>query len=482
MKNYIGVMAFSILLIVGVKPILASSTKTETAAIHSYIEQIRPEFERHLKEIVDIPSVSMDPTNHADIQRMAMTAVKLLQSIGAKAEVVETRGNPVVYGEIFVNQKYPTVLLYNHLDVQPADASEWNTPPFSMIKDNNVYRGRGTTDDKGPALTAMYAIQYAATKKLPLNFKIVWELEEEIGSPSFKDFLNQHQNKLKTDSILISDTIWDSRQRPTIPYGLRGLQGLAIRLKTGTKDIHSGLAGGLARNPIGELSQLIFACYDAKTGYVNMPGFYDDVHKINKAELDNVVMGFSIEEFKKKYELNSVRTSDANDAAQRIWVQPTFEVHGINGGYNGPGIKTIIPYQAEAKISMRLVPNQDPEKIFALVVKFVKERCPDCEVIREGSLRPYLGKTTGPYAKAARQAITDAFGKHPVFVRGGGSIGAVVSMQDVLKAPIMFLGLSLPEHGYHSINENYDWQQTAGGIRMFVNYFNLISSIQKQPD
>lgn len=450
-----------------------------SAELSKYVEATRSTFEASLKEMVDIPSVSMDPAHKADIKRTADRAVQLLQSIGAYAEAIPTVGNPVVYGELVSGPQYPTVAIYNHLDVQPADMEDWKTPPFTMSIDNGVYRGRGTTDDKGPALTAMYAAQYASQHKLPLNIKFIWELEEEIGSPSFEGFLKKNREKLKCDSVVISDTIWVSRERPAIPYGLRGLQGLVVRLKTGAKDVHSGLTGGLARNPIGELAQVISECYDARTGEVHIPGFYEGVRKPSDKELDGFVnSGFTTENFMKAHELSAVRTSDARDGSQRIWAHPTFEVHGIVGGYTGPGVKTIVPHQAEAKITMRLVPDQDPEAVLKLVSNFIKQRCPDCEIIREGTLKPYIGDNSGPYADAARAAMLEAFGKEPAFTREGGSIGAVVSMHDILQAPIMFLGLSLPEHGYHAINENYDWQQASGGMRMFVNYFRLLSQMK----
>jgi acetylornithine deacetylase/succinyl-diaminopimelate desuccinylase-like protein len=452
----------------------------DAADINKYVETSRTSFESDLKRLVDIPSVSMDPAHRGDIDKLAHAAVELLKSYGATAELVRTKGNPVVIGEFTSSPQAPTVTVYNHLDVQPADAAEWNSAPFEMTIDNGVYRGRGSTDDKGPALTVLYAAKYAHEHKLPINIKFIWELEEEIGSPSFEQFLKENPAKLKTDSVVISDTIWVSRERPAIPYGLRGLQGLLIKLRTGKKDVHSGLTGGLARNPIGELSQLISECYDAKTGRVNIPGFYDGVRKPNADELNNFVKsGFTVENFKKAHELLTVRTQDSREGSERIWALPTFEVHGIVGGYSGPGVKTIVPHEAEAKISMRLVPDQDPVKVLQVVTAFIKERCPDCEVIPEGTLRPFVGDVNNPYNAAAKQAMTSAFGREPAFTREGGSIGAVVSMHDNLHVPIVFLGLSLPEHGYHAINENFDWQQASGGMKMFTKYFELLSEMKK---
>ena len=448
--------------------------------VAQYATASRESYERDLKKLVDIPGVSMDPERKPDIIRTAEAAAQLLKDVGAKVEIIQTKGYPVVFAEMIADPSYPTVTIYNHMDVQPADPSEWKTPPFEMKIEDGTYRGRGTTDDKGPALAVLYAAKYAQEQKIPINIKFIWELEEEIGSPSFEQFLKENKAKLGTDSIVVSDTIWVSRDKPAIPYGLRGLQGVLVRLKTGVKDVHSGTTGGLARNPIGELAQLISECYDARTGQVHIPGFYDDARKPSESEADNfVASGFDVKAFMKAHELLSLRTMDAKEGSQRIWALPTFEVHGITGGYNGPGVKTIVPHEAEAKISMRLVPNQDPEKILQAFTKFVTEKCPDAVVHAEGSLRPYLGEFTGPFNNAASEAMKAGFGKEAAFTREGGSIGAVVSMHDILNKPIVFLGLSLPEHGYHAINENFDWQQAGGGIKMFVQYFSALSKIKQ---
>jgi acetylornithine deacetylase/succinyl-diaminopimelate desuccinylase-like protein len=451
-------------------------SKTE---LTQYVSDSRKGYEADLKTLVDLAGVSMDPERKPEIVRTADSAAALIKRMGGQAEIIQTKGNPVVIGGFVTDKSAPTVLVYNHLDVQPADADEWKSAPFSMSVDGDTYRGRGSTDDKGPALAVLYAAAYAYKNKIALNVKFVWELEEEIGSPNFEEFLKQNKEKLACDSVVISDTIWVSRERPAIPYGLRGLQGVLLKLKTGNKDVHSGLTGGLARNPIGELCQLIDQCYDAKTGKVNIPGFYDGAREPSDEEASQFVKsGFSIDGFKKAHELISLRTDDAKDGSLRIWAKPTFEVHGIAGGYQGPGVKTIVPHQAEAKISMRLVPDQDPERVFQAFSKFIKENAPDVTIEKEGSLKPFLGEFKGPFADAAIGAMKDAFGVEPAFTREGGSIGAVVSMKEVLGKPIVFLGLSLPEHGYHAINENFDWQQAAGGIKMFVAYFERLSKIK----
>jgi acetylornithine deacetylase/succinyl-diaminopimelate desuccinylase-like protein len=449
--------------------------------IGEYISGVREEFETKLAALVEAPSVSSDPERLGDIRKCGELAAEFLRGVGAEAELVETPGNPVVFGSLVTDKNNPTVTIYNHLDVQPADPAEWHKSPFVFNREGDRYEGRGTTDDKGPALTALMAVKYAVDNGIPLNYKFIWELEEEIGSPNFETFTRQNLPRLKTDSVLVSDTIWISRKQPAIPYGLRGLQAYLFKLETHAKDVHSGLVGGVARNPLGELAKVITQCYDARTGKVKIPGFYDDVIPPTKAELASFVnSGFTTKGFQKAHELKSIRpnlTREA-DVLKAFMAMPTFEVHGITGGYGGPGVKTVVPYRAEAKISTRLVPNQRPAKIAKLIRDFVKTINPDVKVEAIQALEPYIGEFSGPYADAAREAMKFAFGREPAFTREGGSIGAVVTMQKLLKTPITFLGLSLPEHGYHAKNENYDWGQASGGMKMFVRYFEEISGLR----
>ncbi len=440
----------------------------------------RSEFEKILKEWVEIPSISAEPDRRADIERLAETAVKTIQAFGGEAEKISTPGNPVVVGRFETGVNRPNVTIYNHLDVQPANEPQWKREPFVFHQENGRYFGRGTTDDKGPALSALFGARIAVQRKTPVNIQLIWELEEEIGSPNFEHFMKANAARLRTDSVVVSDTIWTRRGRPAVAYGLRGLAPFRIVLETGTKDVHSGTTGGVARNPIGELCQLIAECYDARTGNVKIPGFYKDVMKVSRDDMKNfLASGFTAKEFQRAHELKRIRTKSLEEAVRRLWAHPTFEVHGMVGGYTGPGVKTAIAPRAEAKVSMRLVPNQDPSKIFRLVKNFIKKRNPDVQVIPESFLKPFLGPKTGPYADAASEAMCAAFGKSPAWVREGGSIGAVVTMQKYLKAPVVFLGLSLPEHGYHAPNENFDWEQASGGMEMFAKYFEVLGRAAK---
>jgi acetylornithine deacetylase/succinyl-diaminopimelate desuccinylase-like protein len=448
---------------------------------------LRREFEEKLAALVEIPSVSMDPARRADVEEVAHTGCGLLRELGARSECIKTAGLPLVLGSLVQDPKYPTVTIYNHLDVQPAEADEWRTPPFKLVRNGDRWHGRGTTDDKGPALAALFGARLALQDGVRLNFQFLWETEEEMGSPSFEAALrklakgDKQRAPLRTDSIVVSDTQWPQAGRPAIPYGLRGLLGFCVRLRTGDKDVHSGTTGGAARNPLGELCALINDCYDARTGRVKIPGFYHGVRRLSAVERRRLAnAGFARRRFELAHGLSSVRFPDDVRLYAATTTAPTFEVHGLTGGYSGAGIKTIVPHQAEAKLSCRLVPDQTPERVFRLIERFVRQHCRDAEVVHEASLRPYLVDPSGPHLEAAQQAMFEAFGKRPVLTREGGSIGAVVTMDRVLRAPVVLLGLSLPEHGYHAIDENFDWGQAGQGMEMFCRYFHKLADLSRR--
>ncbi len=454
--------------------------RKRSGSLESYIRSVRPRFEEMLGQLVEMPSVSSDPTRGKDIARTAALAVQYLKSLGAQAQIVRTKGYPVVSGGWQVGKQYPTLTIYNHLDVQPAQEPEWKHDPFAFHKQGDCYRGRGATDDKGPALTALLAAKYSMDQGVPLNLRLLWELEEEIGSPNFQDALNQHRAVPRPDSVLVSDTIWVSRQRPAISTGLRGLVAVRLTLRTGTTDIHSGLTGGGARNPLAELCEAVHACVDARTGRVKIPGFYEDVVPPTASEMKEFLSsGFEVARFKKAYGFRSIRTENRADLIKRIWTLPTFEVHGLAGGHMGPGVKTVVPPFGELRISMRLVPNQRPSVILSRLKAHLKKHNPDIRVEDNGQLEPFRGVTQGPYAQALSQAVRTGFGKSPSLVREGGSIGAVALMERAWKVPILFFGLSLPEHGYHAPNEHFDWRQASGGIRTFVEYFSRVAALKK---
>jgi acetylornithine deacetylase/succinyl-diaminopimelate desuccinylase-like protein len=402
----------------------------------------------------------------------------LLTASGLKASLVPTSGLPVVVASHIADPDYRTLTLYNHLDVQPAAVREWETNPFDLQVQGDRFIGRGATDDKGPALTALTAIRYAVEQELHLNFRVIWELEEEIGSPHFDEFIATRAADMPTDSVLVSDTIWIAEGKPAIPVGLRGLVTFEVTLETGAKDTHSGLAGGAARNPLGELAAAISTLYDAATGEVKVKGFYDGVASPTDTDLQGFLdSGFTAKQFMADHELTSLRTTDTRDVLARIMARPTFELHGLTGGYTGPGVKTTIPHTATAKLSCRLVPGQDPQRVFGLMRDALLKVAPDATVTLDAAAEPFLADATGPYAAAAVTAVKEAFGVEPAFVREGGTIGAVLSLSRRLAAPVMMLGLSLPTHGYHAPNEYFDWGQAMGGIKMFVKYFEEVAKL-----
>ncbi len=448
--------------------------------LRSFVKESRPRFEDLLGQMVEVPSISMDPSRSGDMRRMADLARQYLVGMNAEVQVVETGGFPIVSGGWITGPECPTVTIYNHLDVQPAQEPEWRQAPFAFKKENGIYRGRGATDDKGPALTAMFGARYAIEQGLPINVRFLWELEEEVGSPNFAAGLRNRSAIPRPDSVVVSDTIWIAKGRPAVPYGLRGLLGARLILRTGEKDAHSGVTGGAARNPLAELMEVANACVDARTGKVKISGFYDEVVEPTTNEINNFLKsGFEVRRFREAYGFRSIRVQDPAEVMRRIWASPTFEIHGLSGGYHGQGIKTVVPGHAELKISMRLVPSQVPERVFALLKKHVARVNPDVKVEKDGTLHPFKGSFAGSYVDCVKRALKSGFGRDPAFVREGGSIGAVVTMQKTWKVPILFIGLSLPEHGYHAPNEYYDWGQAAGGMKTFAHYFSELAKMGK---
>jgi acetylornithine deacetylase/succinyl-diaminopimelate desuccinylase-like protein len=444
----------------------------------SYIKSIRERFEQQLKELVEIPTVSADPQHVRDIHHAAEIAKIFLENAGATTEIIPTSGNPVVIGRFDVKDAKKTVMIYNHLDVQPADEPEWKQDPFKFRKQNDKYFGRGSTDDKGPALTALFAAQYAVTSRIPINIRFVWELEEEIGSPNFDKLLREHKSKLKCDSVVVIDSVWISANQPCVYYALRGNITGSMFLATADHAVHSGIAGGVAVNPLFELCRTAAQCYDHRSGKVLVPGFYDGIVEPGALEYANFrKSGFDLKKWSQSYALQKLQVKNRNEAIQRLWCRPTFEVHGIVGGYTGPGVKTAIPGKAELKFSCRLAPNQDPKLISERFRNHIKKINPAVKVQFHAAISPYLGSFSGDYSRAASNAFLYGFGKRPVFARVGGSDGAIISLHKHLKAHINLMGLSLPKHGYHAPNEYFEWKQVRKGIKTLVKYFEEVAKI-----
>ena len=446
--------------------------------IDELIEKERKVFLADYKKIVESPSISSHPEHKKDIEETARIAREFLKQAGAEVTVYATKGNPIVFGHFHYSDNAPTVAIYNHLDVQPATKGKdgWTREPFTFTEHEGRFYSRGTTDDKGPAMTAFWAAKIARALKLPINIEFIWELEEEIGSPHFMEFLEKAKTTIKADSILVSDTIWIDRGKPSVTMGLRGLLTIIMKLQTGAKDVHSGVGGGAARNPLAELIAVISQCFDAKTGNITIPGFEKTWTRISDEEREHFVQsGFTVENFKKALGLSHLRYEKLSDVVERIWAMPTFEVHGIAGGYQEAGVKTVVPPQGEAKVSFRLVPPQNPDEIFTLFKNYIHKLNPDIEVIKEAVLAPYAAPRDLPLRNKIKEALHFAFGISPAEVREGGSIGAVASMDKILQKPILFMGLSLPSDGYHGPDESFAWEQIQGGVKAFVKYFELLT-------
>lgn len=439
--------------------------------IANQIERSKDDLLNDYKTIVESPSISALQSHKPYIQETAEIAVKLIEKHGGQAQIIPTSGNPVVYGKIENDPQAQTIAIYNHLDVQPAEKGKdgWTRDPFDFTFDNGRFYSRGATDDKGPAMTALWAASIAKTLGCKTNVEFIWELEEEIGSPNFEDFLNK---KIVTaDNIVISDTIWASDTQPAMSMSLRGNVAAIVRLEVGTKDVHSGMAGGPARNPLSELSELIAKCVD-KQGNITIPGFEDTWTPISEQEKAGYAQsGFSIDYFKRAHGLTSLRSNNPLDIMEAVWAKPTFEVHGIVGGYQGEGVKTVVPPRAEAKISFRVVPGQDPDKVYDLFAAYAKQIIPDCTLEKERAAQPFSCNLETPLIPKIEDAIEFGFSKRPVKIREGGSIGAIVSMQNIIQKPIGFLGISLPEDNYHGPDESFAWQQMQGGVYAFTHLF-----------
>lgn len=451
--------------------------------LFAFAQKHRSEYEGLLRRFVETPTVSCDPAHAGDITKGVNLTVETLRRFGGKVDVYQvSKGNPVVHAAFGSDKSLPTVTVYNHIDVQPAskETEPWNTEPFVMTIKGDSYFGRGTTDDKGPALAALYGARAAIEAGVPVNIRFLWEFEEEIGSPNFEKIIKKAGRDLRTDSVVVSDTVWVSRNRPASSAGLRGLLGFLLTLETGETDTHSGEVGGAARNPIAELMRLVCDLYDPMTGKIKFKGFYDDVIPPSKSELNDWKnSGFSARGFKKAHHLKLMRTEDDPEVMRRIWGMPTMEIHGVVGGYQGPGVKSIVPPRAEVKASFRLVPVQDPAKIKKQLEAAVNALNRDVKIQFESAAPAFRTVLEGPLPPALKRAMKFAFKRDPVFVRDGGTIGAMTSIEQVLKCPVLFLGLSLPEHGYHAPNENFDWQQASGGMVAFAKYFEEIANLPR---
>lgn len=455
-----------------------------------YIEKNKQRFLDELIELLKIPSISADSKYKNDIIKTAEAVKEQLKKAGCDTvEICETPGYPIVYGEKIIDKNLPTVLVYGHYDVQPPDPLDlWNSPPFEpVIKKTELHPegaifARGSCDDKGQMYMHVKALEYMTeTDQLPCNVKFMIEGEEEVGSVSLGWFVERNKEKLKNDVILISDTGMISKETPSITTGLRGLSYVEVEVTGPNRDLHSGLYGGAVANPINILCKMIASLHD-ENNHITIPGFYDDVDELSKEEREKMAEApFNLKEYEKSIDIDSVYGEKGFSTNERNSIRPTLDVNGIWGGYTGEGAKTVIASQAFAKISMRLVPHQDWEKITELFKKHFESIAPKgvrVKVKPHHGGEAYVTPIDSLGYKAAEKAYEETFGKTPIPQRSGGSIPIVALFEKELKSKTILMGFGLDSDAIHSPNEHFGiWNYLKGieTIPQFYHYFTQMS-------
>ena len=442
-----------------------------------YIKENKDRFLEELFELIRIPSISSEAAHKKDMIRCAECWRKHLLKAGAdKAEVMPTDGNPIVYGEKIIDPKKPTVLVYGHYDVMPVDPIElWNTKPFEpVVKDGKIW-ARGADDDKGQSFMHAKAFEtMVKTNTLPCNVKFMLEGEEEIGSGSLAKWIVKYKNLVKADIILVSDTSMIASDVPSITTGLRGLAYWEIEVTGPQADLHSGLFGGAVANPLNTLCEMITSCLD-ENNHIAIPGFYDDVVNCSRKERQLLNMApYDEKEFKASVGVKALRGERGYTKIERVGIRPTFDLCGMWGGYTGEGSKTVLPSKAYAKLSCRLVPNQDHEKIAKLVKNYLEKMAPKYVTVKVTPV--HGGQAYGcpidlPAYKAAEAAYMETYGKQPIPMRSGGSIPIISEFERVLGIKSILMGFGLGEDAIHSPNENYRLDHFYKGIETIIAFY-----------
>jgi acetylornithine deacetylase/succinyl-diaminopimelate desuccinylase-like protein len=436
-----------------------------------FINVNRDRYLDELKALLAIPSISALPEHKDDVRRCADWCAAEMRRIGLQnVRLIETPGHPVVYGDWLGAPAAPTILFYGHYDVQPVDPLElWESPPFeATIRDGEIY-ARGSADDKGQVFMHLKAVEahLKQTGRLPVNMKFILEGEEEVGSEHLDDFIKAHKEELAADVVIISDSPMFARGVPSICYGLRGLVYFQLDLRGSSTDLHSGSFGGAVANPAFVLAQMIAQMKD-RSGRVKIPGFYDDVLPLQEAERQAwASLPFNEKKYRKDFGIPKVYGESGYSTLERTWARPTLEVNGMLSGFTGEGAKTVLPAVAMAKISMRLVPNQDPNKIADLFQKYLEDAVPktvELKITRMHGGKPWMTSFDNPFVQAAGRAIEKGFGRAPIFTREGGSIPVVSTFQEELGLPSVLFGVGLPDENAHAPNEKLDVSNFHNGI------------------
>jgi acetylornithine deacetylase/succinyl-diaminopimelate desuccinylase-like protein len=441
-------------------------------AIANYLDGRRDEHLEQLKALLRIPSVSTDPAHTADVRRAADWVAERLRAAGcSRVQVHPTERHPIVYGEWLGAPGRPTVLVYGHYDVQPVDpVDQWTSPPFEpTVRDGRIF-ARGASDDKGQFVVHVLALEaHLRTRgRCPVNVKFLIEGEEEIGSPNLDPFLRANRERLACDAVVISDTAMFAKGVPSICHGLRGLVYLQVDVTGTGRDLHSGVYGGAVVNPAMALARMLASLRDSR-GKVTIPGFYDDVRRLTPAERKAYrALPHSDSRFRQSIGAPALFGETGYGTLERIWARPALDINGIWAGFTGPGAKTVIPAEAHAKISMRLVPDQRPERIARLAIRHLRKIAPKSVRLKVQQLHggeAWLARTDHPALQAAARALERSFGKSPVFSREGGSIPVVASFDKLLRVPTVMLGIGLQDDNLHAPNEKLDLDHFYRGIR-----------------
>jgi acetylornithine deacetylase/succinyl-diaminopimelate desuccinylase-like protein len=451
-------------------------------SVLQYIENNQGRFLEELKEFLRIPSISNNAENKEDVLRCAHFLADQLRQIGMqRVEIFPTPGHPIVYAEWLGSPGEPTVLFYGHYDVQPVDPLDlWTSGPFEPTIRNGEIYARGSADDKGQVMMNLKAVEshFKSQGKLPVNIKFLVEGEEEVGSTHLDEFVATHKELLRADVVLISDTTMFDRGVPSICYGLRGLVYFQIDLKGSESDLHSGSFGGTVVNPNFALAHMIASLKDSD-GRVTIPGFYEDVLPMSAAEKEELSrLPFNEEKYRKSLGAPALFGEKGFSPLEQLWVRPTLEVNGLCGGFIGEGAKTVIPAKAMAKISMRLVPNQDPEKIAQRFEEHIKKITPppvELKITRMHGGKPWVAPIDHPAIQAASRAFEKGFGKRPVFVREGGSIPVVATFAELLALPSVLMGIGLPDENAHAPNEKLNLYNFQHGILSAAFFFQELA-------
>jgi acetylornithine deacetylase/succinyl-diaminopimelate desuccinylase-like protein len=450
----------------------------------AHIDAHSAQFEQDLFELLRIPSVSADPAFAPDVRRAAEWVRGRLAKLGLLAELIETAGHPLVYAETPPVPGAPVALVYGHYDVQPPDPlDEWTTPPFEpTVRDGKVF-ARGATDDKGQMLTHVNSLQawLAAGERLPLQIKFLIEGEEEVGSEHLEIFLEQNARRLACNCVVISDTSQFAPGVPAITYGLRGIAYFELKLTGPKQDLHSGVFGGGVANPANALAAMLGALVDGQ-GRVTIPRFYDDVQPLSDRErAEFAALPFDEAAFRAQLGVDELAGEEGFSTLERRWARPTLDVNGLTSGYQGQGAKTVLPARASAKLSCRLVPNQDPKKVAAGLRRKLQELLPQgirMELIEHHGAPGMVMPLDSPYLQAAAAAIETGFGRRPVFIREGGSIPIGNKFVEILKADVLFLGWGQNDDNPHSPNEKFSLEDYHRGIRASAALWDQLAQIK----